>query len=192
MAALAEFANGAEEEQQRVLDAFSGFTEAQGDLELSFYGEWLTKEEENAVKLQTLLATTNEELVHLSTDPQDIIKQATGEYWGEMTEMYQKGPQDLAQGISDNVGALETAGTSMGEGTVKGAMTAMGIYREGGQSAVLYGLGQSADESMAQGITDNQGLIQDAMQKAVDSSVDNINFNKLTTRVNQKLGEAMQ
>jgi len=73
---------------------------------------------------------------------------------------------------------------------VKTAETTLAI--SDGKSARFVTVGKSIPEGIAQGITENSGVIQSALQSAVDGAMASIDISGIVSRVNRELGSQLR
>lgn len=188
---LNAFVTGSEEQIARLTEAFSAFEDTQAEVDFTLYTEWLAKEQEQGAQLQENVALTMAAQIDEYDAAHATMQENLQTHNDTMSELATTGVTDMATAITEGTPQVETASEGLGDAAVSGAGSALGVYREGGQSAVMYQMGQGADDSLAQGIIDNQDVVRSAMQTSIDNAIDNISFARLTSRVNQALGEAM-
>lgn len=107
-----------------------------------------------------------------------------------MTDTMTNTVTDMSNTVTTNTPTLTTAVGTMMNSAVEAAKTAIGVDANG-RAGVFYSLGQSIDDSIAAGITDNVEAITSALQSAFETATRNVNMDGLAQKINQALGEAM-
>lgn len=115
---------------------------------------------------------------------------AQQEYNSAMQQAAGQGVTDQANAIKSNSQEVITATGNMAEGAVDAANSKLGIQRGGGTSTVFYQMGKTIDDSLAKGIEDNDSVISQAMQTALNRAVNNMDTSGIVAQINRKLGEA--
>lgn len=97
---------------------------------------------------------------------------------------------NMSEAVTTNAPTVSTAVATMMNTAVSEAKTAIGMA-DNGRSTVFYDLGRNIDQSIADGVTDNASVIATALQGALDSAVNGLSLEGLTSLINVALGEAM-
>jgi len=153
----------------------TGYTEAV-DLALEGLNEKLPEIEE--------VYQTNFENVETKAD----------EHRTKMTETTTGSIDDMVAAVEEKSVDLQNATEQMLLDTYKKARIAIGLPEEEGEgqrAQKFFELGMKIDESIADGITENAVLIAEALQNALDTSVDGLSMTSLTAKINKALGEAI-
>lgn len=121
----------------------------------------------------------------------DEQQAAADENKTKMTEIASGTVTEMASAVSTNSSQLSTASQKLMDDAYKATKDAIGITDESdGRSAKFYELGKNIDQSIADGITENAGLVTSAVQGMMDSAMNSIDFSGFTSRINQALGAA--
>lgn len=96
----------------------------------------------------------------------------------------------MTQAVTDNAPALAAAHKQMMEDCIKEAKTALGYDEATGRSTKFYELGMKIDQSVADGITDNMGVVAAALQACVDNAINSLDFSAISGKINAALGAA--
>lgn len=99
-------------------------------------------------------------------------------------------PDSLKQGVETNTPVvLLPALAKMCEDSLLQVQVSLGW--DGGKFQKFYEVGLKVDESIANGIEDNAGMIASALQSAFDEAISSIDFSGLSSMINVKLGAAL-
>lgn len=122
----------------------------------------------------------------------DLQTEAIEQYKDDMTSTMEGTITDMAGAVDDNSGKVTTASTTMLEKMLKAVHEALGYDEETGRCAVYYQLGMQVDQSIADGMIDNQDLVAGALQGVFDNAIGSLDLSSLSSAINTKLGEALR
>lgn len=190
---LVDAFHGTAEEVQLLNDTFAAFNEtselieligsAQAEIETGY-----TDPADNALaSLQETIPLITETYANGYTEQQTNAE----ENKTVMVETATGTVTDMANAITTNAPLVSTATKTMMETAVKDAKTAIGYSDDSGRSSLFYDLGANIDQSIADGVTDNAGVIATALQGALDSAVNGLSLEGLSSIINVALGEAL-
>ncbi|MCQ2549920.1 MAG: phage tail tape measure protein [Lachnospiraceae bacterium] len=107
-----------------------------------------------------------------------------------MTEAQTGTVTGMTQAVTDNAPALAAAHKQMMEDCIKEAKNALGYDEATGRSTKFYELGMKIDQSVADGILDNMGVVAAALQSCVDNAIESLDFSAISAKINSALGAA--
>lgn len=97
----------------------------------------------------------------------------------------------MAQSVTDNAPLVTTAMRTMMENSIKELKTAIGFSEDSGRAQKFWELGLHIDQSIADGISENGGLVSTALQTMLDNAVANLDLTGISSKINSILGVAL-
>lgn len=97
----------------------------------------------------------------------------------------------LAKGITENTGYITTATNTMIEQMIKDVRTKLGFDEQMTRSQVFYELGMQVDQSIADGMVDNQAVVAAALQSVFDNAIGSLDLSGISSAINSALGAAL-
>ncbi len=189
--ALINAFNGTTEEVEAFKQACASFSETEALIDgLADLNEAIGTGSSEAIQLA--LEALDEDLPAMTEAFQtawDEQTEAADLYRENMTNTVTGTVTDMADSITTNTPLVTNASKAMTEESIKSVKTALQYNDQTGRSEVFYELGMQVDQSIADGMTDNQGVVASALQSVFDNAINSLDLSGISSRINAKLGE---
>ena len=123
-----------------------------------------------------------------ATKTSDEIQKNTEKALDKLVSTTSDSLDDMTQAVKDKTPEVKQASSDLCSGALEGANDILQISDEG-KSISFVSIGYSIPEGIAQGISDGQQLIKDALQAAIDNAIDSMDLSGITAKINRELGD---
>ena len=144
-------------------------------------------------RIKELMDQYNIDMTSLSEEQRDALLALATETKEGMVDTSGAMVDDSATAVITELPQLTSATETMAQSVIDTANTTLGITEAGGRSEVFYQMGQTIDESLADGITDGTSKVTDAIHSVVDSAVSaaKASLADIASQLDTAIGEAI-